>query len=127
MKFSFHHVHLLCSNLDETEQFLIEMIDARLIERTRFGAAAGSKLVLGNAAIYLRLANPSEEVDPNNRDLQFGYHHIGVAVDDVDAAYRELTAKGVVFTIPPKHTPNGSIAFFKGPDDIIVEVYQPPQ
>ena len=36
--------------------------------------------------------------------------------DDVDYTYRQMTAKGVAFTSPPKKEPWGTSAVFKDPD-----------
>ena len=36
--------------------------------------------------------------------------------DDVDYTYRQMTAKGVEFTSPPKKEPWGTSAIFKDPD-----------
>jgi predicted enzyme related to lactoylglutathione lyase len=42
---------------------------------------------------------------------------IGICVPDVDAAYRELSAKGVRFTMPPSKQPwGGYMALFADPD-----------
>ena len=42
---------------------------------------------------------------------------IGIAVDDVDAAYEELKAKGVVFTMAPAKQPwGGYMGLFADPD-----------
>ncbi len=125
MECTFHHVHLICSDLDETEHFFIDTLGARFLERTFFGEAEGRKFMLGDTGIFLRVANATEKIDTDSSQPRFGYHHIGVVVDDVDAAHRELKAKGVVFTVPPRHTPRGAMAFFKGPDDISVELFQP--
>jgi catechol 2,3-dioxygenase-like lactoylglutathione lyase family enzyme len=54
----------------------------------------------------------------------YGFDHIGVAVDDVDATYRELTSRGFSFVVPPRDLPGLRIAFFKGPEDITIELVQ---
>ena len=50
--------------------------------------------------------------------------HLYFAVDDLEAAYKDLTAKGFHFTIPPREVEDLRIAFFKGPDNITVELLQ---
>ena len=55
-----------------------------------------------------------------------GLVHIAFIVDDVDKIYREIKALGYEFNSPPMVTrENGpKIAFFKGPDNVIIELYQ---
>ena len=50
------------------------------------------------------------------------------SVDDIDATAAELTAKGVVFHIPPFNFPDNHavrIGFFKDPDGNPIELVQP--
>lgn len=125
MRFDAHHVHLVCSDLETMENFFVEMLGTRFVERTTFGGIDGSKLMLGDIGIYLRLAGPTEKIDTTEGQMRLGYHHIGLKVKDLVTAHDELTAKGAVFTVPPTTTPFGVIAFLRGPDDIIVELIQP--
>jgi len=50
-------------------------------------------------------------------------------VSDADAAYAELSARGVPFHVPPKdfpeEAPSVRIAFFKDPDGNELELVQP--
>ena len=50
---------------------------------------------------------------------------IVLAVDDVDAAYRELGARGVAFVAPPEGRPAWGIraAHFRDPDGNLIEIY----
>jgi catechol 2,3-dioxygenase-like lactoylglutathione lyase family enzyme len=55
-----------------------------------------------------------------------GLVHIAFIVDDVDETYRRIKDLGYEFNSPPMVTrENGpKIAFFKGPDNVIIELYQ---
>jgi predicted enzyme related to lactoylglutathione lyase len=44
------------------------------------------------------------------------FANISFATDDVEKTYRELTARGVEFTAPPKKESWGTSALFKDPD-----------
>jgi predicted enzyme related to lactoylglutathione lyase len=48
--------------------------------------------------------------------LEQGNTGIAFNVDDLDATYKEMKAKGVEFTVPPKKTEWGTFAKFKDPD-----------
>ncbi|MBW2408149.1 MAG: VOC family protein, partial [Deltaproteobacteria bacterium] len=49
----------------------------------------------------------------------------GLAVEDIDSAYKVLTEKGFSFSVPPEDRQNLRIAFFQGPEDITIELIQP--
>ena len=55
-----------------------------------------------------------------------GLVHIAFIVDDVDETYRKIKGLGYEFNSPPMVTrENGpKIAFFRGPDNVIIELYQ---
>jgi len=125
MSFQLHHVHLLCSDLEQTEQFFIQKLGAQLEKRTTFGGASGSMLDLKGAKIYLRTAKPQETISGDGAHICYGYNHIGLQVDDLVSVCRDLESAGVEFSVPPKETPTCHIAFIKGPDNIVIELYQP--
>jgi len=55
-----------------------------------------------------------------------GLVHIAFIVDDVDETYQKIKDLGYEFNSPPMVTrENGpKIAFFRGPDNVIIELYQ---
>ena len=66
--------------------------------------------------------------DPTAAAPQFPYYgleHIGLTVDDVDAACDELLAKGADVVIGPlTRDPGTRLAFIRGPEGIMVELVQ---
>ena len=125
MIYRFHHIHLLCSNLEHTIDFFTQTLGAQLVCRPKFGGADGASLDLNGTIINLRVAGDNETVNANATMPVYGYHHMCVEVDDVDAAYQELTDKNVEFLVTPRNTPdNLRVAFIKGPDGIVIEVLQ---
>lgn len=125
MIYRFHHIHLLCSNLETTIDFFTRILGAELVARQKFGGADGASLNLNGTTVNLRVAGENETVNADAQRPVYGYHHLCVEVDDVDAAYQELTDKQIEFVTAPRNTPdNLRIAFCKGPDDIVIEVLQ---
>ena len=54
-----------------------------------------------------------------------GLEHIGLTVDDVDAAVDELRAKGAEIAIGPlTRNPGLRLAFVRGPEGIMIELVQ---
>jgi catechol 2,3-dioxygenase-like lactoylglutathione lyase family enzyme len=124
MKYQFHHIHLICRNLDQMIDFFSKTLGVKLVERRKFGTADGATLDLDGTTINLRVAREDEQMLAETSEKPYGYDHIGLEVEDIKAAYRELTNKGFVFSVPPKDTGDLIIAFFQGPENITVELVQ---
>lgn len=125
MNYYFHHIHLLCSDLENTISFFTTHLSATLVAHKKFGEADGATIDLNGTMINLRVATDKEKVVDDSSLLTYGYHHICVRVDDIDTAYTELTSKGIEFIVTPVDAVDNRIAFFKGPDNIIFEILQP--
>jgi len=125
MTYRLHHIHLLCSDLEKTLAFFTEVLGAVLVERKQFGGADGASLDLNGAPINLRIAREDDNIASGPVKTQYGFHHIGLTVADIDKTYRELSEKGYVFSAPPKDAGKARIAFFSGPDNIVIELLQP--
>jgi len=124
MQYRFHHVHLVCKDLETMIGFFTEIIGAELIDRRKFGTADGASFDLQGTTVNLRVAREDEDMVGDASQSRYGFDHIGLEVDDVDGAYKDLTERGYSFFIPPKDIPNLRIAFFRGPEDIIIELVQ---
>jgi catechol 2,3-dioxygenase-like lactoylglutathione lyase family enzyme len=119
MTYEFHHIHVVCSDLDEMESFFVDVLGAELVERKTFGDVEGAVINYDGTPIYLR------EPRGGGSGESVGYDHLGLVVDDIEAAYEELKEKGFRFVVPPTGD-RGRVAFFEGPDGVAVELFQPP-
>ena len=124
MNFSYHHVHFVCSDLEEMIAFWTEVFDGKLVGRTKFGGTDGARMDVGGTLVNLRVASAGETITQDSSSTRFGCDHIGFEVEDINAAYTELQKKGVTFTMTPTDLGTVTIAFLKGPDNIIVEILQ---
>jgi len=118
-------VHLVCRDLEKMIDFFVEVIGAKLVKRRKFGNAEGAALDLQGIGINLRIAREGEETRDNLTQSTYGYDHIGLQVEDVQAAYDDLTNRGYYFLTPPTKSVGVLIAFFKGPENITIELMQP--
>ena len=125
MTYSLHHVHLICRDLEKMISFFEEAIGTKLVERRKFGTADGATLDLQGIDINLRVAREGEEIRENLTPSSYGYDHIGLQVEDVQAAYEDLSNRGYSFFMPPTEGAGLMIAFFKGPENITIELVQP--
>ena len=80
----------------------------------------------------LQYRNPvGEPISAGAKPADIGAHHVALLVDDIHAAYEELSLAGVHFTWAPQEVDAG---FFRGhrtaycydPDEMIVELWQLP-
>ena len=124
MSYRFHHLHLICKDMEKMIDFFTDVLGAELVARKKFLTADGASLNLQGATVNLRVAREDEEMAGDASQPRFGYDHIGLQVEDIDAAYKDLTDRGFSFFMAPKDIPDLRIAFFKGPEDITIELVQ---
>ncbi|RPI73506.1 MAG: VOC family protein [Geobacteraceae bacterium] len=124
MSFRFHHVHIICKDLEKMIEFFTEGLGADLVRRKKFGTADGASLDLQGTTINLRVARADEKLEGDASRTVYGYNHIGLEVEEIEVAYTDLSAQGYSFFMPPTNIPELRIAFFRGPEDIVIELVQ---
>lgn len=125
MTYRFHHVHIVCKDLDKMIRFFLEVLEAKLMGLKKFGTADGASLDLQGTTVNLRVRREDEELFGDASQARYGYDHIGLEVDDLETAFKDLQTQGFSFFMPPTDIPDLKIAFFKGPEDITIELVQP--
>lgn len=123
MRTRFHHMHLICRDLEGMIRFFADVLGARLVLRRKFGTADGASLELAGATINLRVAKEDETLEESSA-ARYGYDHLGIEVDDFQKAYEELTSRGFEFYTPIQESHGIRFAFFKGPEHIRLELVQ---
>ena len=124
MTYKYHHLHLICNDLDQMTEFFSGTLGAKLVERRKFGTADGATLDLNGCPIYIRVPREDEGTLEDASQMRRGYDHLGLEVEDVDAAYNQLVDKGFTFPMSPNTVGNVRIAFLKGPENITIELLQ---
>ena len=120
----FHHVQVICRDLNGMIDFFSETLGASLVERRKFGVADGAVIDVEGVTVNLRVAREDETMLEAPAGKPYGFDHIGLEVDDVKKAYDDLTAKGYEFSMPPRDTGSLVVAFFQGPENITIELLQ---
>jgi catechol 2,3-dioxygenase-like lactoylglutathione lyase family enzyme len=136
------HVGISVRNLDESVQFYTEVMGMEEGIRVSHKGETISKVVAVEAAevdvcYVTKGIHRLELIEYKNKDdakLNTAYQsqddpglvHIAFIVDDVDETYQTIKGLGYEFNSPPMVTrENGpKIAFFRGPDNVIIELYQ---
>lgn len=124
MPYRLNHIHLVCQNLQQMIDFFTENFGVTLIAMKKFGGADGASLDLDGTTINLRVPQENEKLLETPAAKAYGYHHMGIEVDDIDTKYNELTEKGFQFSVPPKDIENMRIAFFDGPENVTFELLE---
>ena len=124
MTYRFHHVHLICKDLEGMINFFTEALGATLVTRKKFGTADGASLDLQGTTVNLRVDREDEIMMGDASQTRYGYDHLGLQVEDIDAAYEDLRKRGFNFFMAPKDIPDLRIAFFRGPEEITIELIQ---
>jgi catechol 2,3-dioxygenase-like lactoylglutathione lyase family enzyme len=119
-----HQLHLICRDLEKMIGFFTEALGARLTARKQFGGADGAELDLQGTNISLRLAKEGEEIDGDASRTRYGFDHLGLQVEDLEEAMRDLAARGVEFITSPADLGDKIVVFLKGPEKITLELLQ---
>ena len=128
--YRYDHVHLRATDPDAMGRFFETMFGAEVTRDvyppgTLYPGQMRVSMKVGGQKILVAPAHPH---DPTGAAPQFPYYgveHIGLTVDDVDAAVAELRAKGAEVPIGPlTRNPGLRLAFVRGPDGVMVELVQ---
>jgi catechol 2,3-dioxygenase-like lactoylglutathione lyase family enzyme len=142
-----HHICLTVSDLDRSVEFYRDLLGMTFVGQRETEADYVSQQT---GYPGLRLAVASFTINPTSEEIinlvQYmtqsgqpsdqatnrpGNSHVCAFVDDIDAAYRELRAKGVSFQSEPvaiTSGPNegGFVVYLHDPDGYTIELFQPP-
>jgi lactoylglutathione lyase len=128
--YHYDHVHLRSPNPDATARFFETMFNAEVTRSvyppgTLYAGQPRISFRLGGQKILIAPTHPDDPTAPPPRFPYYGVEHIGLTVDDVDAAVAELRAKGAEIAIGPlTRDPGTRLAFIRGPDAVMVELVQ---
>jgi glyoxylase I family protein len=125
MAYRFHHLHIICKDLEKMVTFFTKVLGATLVRRQKFGTADGASLDLQGFTVNIRVSREEEQMVGDASRLSYGYDHIGFEVEDIETVFKDLTERGFTFVVPPTEIPELKIAFFKGPEDITIELVEP--
>lgn len=114
---SLHHSHLMASDIDETIRFWTDGFGAEVVFDREFAGARNVFLTVGSGRIHLY------DQPPKNPG-QGSVHHLGVQTDEIENVVKNLGDIGVSVT-DVRTEPDASYAMAKGPDDLLIEIFQP--
>jgi glyoxylase I family protein len=119
-----HHVAIICSDYERSKRFYTEVLGLPVIAETYRAARESYKLDLGlpdGSQIEL-FSFPTAPARPSYPEAR-GLRHLAFAVEDIDAAARELESKGVaVEPLRVDEITGQRFTFFADPDGLPLEL-----
>jgi catechol 2,3-dioxygenase-like lactoylglutathione lyase family enzyme len=117
------HIHLRSPDPVAAAAFYVDAMGAKEVTRMDVRGALRIILDLGGLRVFLEKV-PAETPRPPEPPYM-GIEHIGLAVNDLDAAVADLRARGVHFVVEPREArPGVRIAFLDGPDKVRIELIE---
>jgi catechol 2,3-dioxygenase-like lactoylglutathione lyase family enzyme len=123
MHYACDHVHLRSRDAVRAAGFYVETFGAEEVKRIGGDTVQRVVLDLGGLTVFIEQA-PAETA-PAGPTPCLGIEHIGLCVDDIEAAMADLAARGVpVRTGITERGPGLRIAFVEGPDGALIEILE---
>jgi catechol 2,3-dioxygenase-like lactoylglutathione lyase family enzyme len=145
------HFSFTVADLDRSIEFYRDLLGFDLIH-TQVQANEYTRRLVGYPDAHLKVAQfavPGQPRGISTHDLELveyvsplgsrgdinicnpGAGHLAMTVDDIQERYDRLTAAGVTFVSPPNAitegvNTGGQTCYFRDPDDIVLEMVQPP-
>ena len=124
VRFNWEHVHLRSPDPEATAEWYQDKLGAEVIRTKNADGSTRIDLNLSGQKVFIASVDPAKVGAPPVSPYQ-GLDHFGLTCDDLEAAVKELKAKGVTFTMEPKEIrPGTKIAFITAPQNVSIELLQ---
>ncbi|MEE9274761.1 MAG: VOC family protein [bacterium] len=121
--YRYDHIHFRSEDPHAARKFWEDMFGAEMVRERELGGAPSFDFDLHGMRFLVSGKAENEDPVRTGSDPRYGLDHLGLLVDDMDAAAAELRAKGAEFICEPwELRPGTKIAFIKGPDNISIEL-----
>ncbi len=123
--YTYDHIHLRTRDPQATIEFYVKMFDAKRVEFVQSNGIPRVDLDLNGLTIFIAEVAAGAVMPAAPDKPYIGLDHLGLRVDDVDAATAELKRRGaLVVKEPVTIRPGIRIAFIQGPDNVRIELLQ---
>ena len=122
-KYSVDHLHLISPNIEETKDWYCRVFGGKVTFEGDFKGKRVYYVDVNGFNIIMIEQFPGEDPLPATLQTKEGLDHFGFAVEDLDAAAKELRAKEVKFVVEPMQVrPGLKIAYIQAPDKVRIEL-----
>ena len=134
-----HHVAIGVDDFDKALTFYTEALGFEVVQQSDFDNDANANLAIGldgikakmamlkapNAFVELWQYSQPAPKDLRSRPCDYGYPHIALQVDDIQAEYDRLRAHGMEFVGEVVHFSDDASAIYgRDPSGNIIELYE---
>lgn len=123
--YTYDHIHLRTKNPQATIEYYQKMFDATPVSYVQSNGKPRVDLDLNGLTIFIAEVPADAALPTAPSEPYIGLDHLGLRVENVDAAIAELKRRGAQVTVEPKTIrPGVRIAFIQGPDDVRIELLE---
>ena len=121
--YTYDHIHLRTTNPQATIEYYQKMFDATPVEYVQSNGQPRVDLDLNGLTIFIAAVPADATLPTAPSEPYIGLDHLGLRVDNVDAATAELKRRGAQVIVEPRTIrPGVRIAFIQGPDNVRIEL-----
>ena len=123
---SLHHIAIICSDYERSKKFYTEILGFTIVREVYREERRSYKLDLAlNGEYMIELFSFPDPPARVSRPEATGLRHIAFHVADIEAAKKELEAKGVISEpIRIDEFTDRKFTFFSDPDGLPIELYE---
>ncbi|RAO99716.1 hypothetical protein PW5551_01390 [Petrotoga sp. 9PW.55.5.1] len=127
MNFNFDHLAITVSDLERSIKFYRDILGFKVLGK--LVQDNGNFIIvyidMGDKVLELFYFTEKGENTFSLKEKDIGIKHFAFKVESVDKTFNYLKEKGIEFTMEPTNAEGGvRIAFFKDPDDILIEIIE---
>ena len=130
MPYLINHVHIRSADPPASAAWYTEHFEAKKVsEREVMPGTVTISMDMGSPVrlnISSQVAGSSDERATAELN-RLGLEHFGFDVEDIESDIARLSAAGIRVVLPITEVPGGAkLAYIEGPDDVLIELVQPP-
>jgi catechol 2,3-dioxygenase-like lactoylglutathione lyase family enzyme len=123
--YRYDHIHLRTRDLQAAIDFYVNMFDAKRVEFVQSNGVPRVDLDLNGLTIFIAEVDAGAAIPSAPETPYVGLDHLGLRVEDIDAAAAELKRRGAnIIKGPVTIRPGVRIAFVQGPDNVRIELLE---
>jgi lactoylglutathione lyase len=125
MQYSFDHIHVRCSDLAASIAYYEKTFGAKEVARADAKGMPIITLEIGGERFCFSPKREGVDIDLKPGDPAWGLYQIGLKVDNLDTAMKELKERGAEISRGPLNPWEGlRVLFVSAPDGVEIEVME---